>query len=383
MDLNEKAEFVNGKTGKVFLHWDKKALKEALESDDDIELVDEEIINSGLGITPVENRLIHGDNLLVMKALIDDGLEGQIDLIYIDPPFWSGEDYYTSPIARASPIPAAKNQLAYRDKWKGGLASYLKMIYPRLLLMRRLLSDEGSLFVHVDWHAGHYVKIILDEIFGMKNLRNEIIWHYGGPSPVKTYFPRKHDVIFFYSKTKNYRFHPQYEPLKDYLKMRARKDPDGRLWVDQNVGKITKRKFDELKSEGRIFKTRTGRYRRKQYLDEMHGDIVDDVWEIPIINSQATERIGYPTQKPEALLERIISCASEKGNWVADFFCGSGTTLVIANKLRRRWIGVDQSKVAIEITKKRLIKNNALSFIKQRCTLMKRGVSSSAEKDPE
>ncbi|MHA1699099.1 MAG: DNA methyltransferase, partial [Promethearchaeota archaeon] len=303
MDLNEKAEFVNGKTGKVFLHWDKKALKEALESDDDIELVDEEIINSGLGITPVENRLIHGDNLLVMKALIDDGLEGQIDLIYIDPPFWSGEDYYTSPIARASPIPAAKNQLAYRDKWKGGLASYLKMIYPRLLLMRRLLSDEGSLFVHVDWHAGHYVKIILDEIFGMKNLRNEIIWHYGGPSPVKTYFPRKHDVIFFYSKTKNYRFHPQYEPLKDYLKMRARKDPDGRLWVDQNVGKITKRKFDELKSEGRIFKTRTGRYRRKQYLDEMHGDMVDDVWEIPIINSQATERIGYPTQKPEALLE--------------------------------------------------------------------------------
>ncbi|MEX2682318.1 MAG: site-specific DNA-methyltransferase [Candidatus Sigynarchaeota archaeon] len=299
------------------------------------------------------NRLIQGDNLQVMHHLLATGYEGRIDLVYIDPPFWSGDDYY---------INDGQDVLAYKDRWNGSIDTYLDMIYPRLQLVHRLLSERGSAFVHVDWHGGHYIKILLDEIFGRWNLRNEIIWWYGGPSPVKTSFPRKHDVIFFYSKSREYTFFPQYAPMKQYLYERARKDPDGRLWVDQNVGKITRRKFEELAADGRVFKTKTGRYRRKQFLDEMEGDMVDDVWTIPIINSQANERLGYPTQKPRALLDRVIACASKPGDLVADFFCGSGTTLVAATSLNRSWIGVDASRVAIEMARDRLLKAAGARF---------------------
>ncbi len=292
------------------------------------------------------NRLIQGDNLQVMRHLLDTDHAGRVDLIYIDPPFWSGDDYYTND---------GQDVLAYKDRWDGSIDSYLDMIHPRLQLMHQLLSQRGSIFVHVDWHAGHYIKLLLDETFGRENLRNEIVWWFGGPSPVKTSFPRKHDVIFFYSKSKDYAFTPQYAPMKQYLYDRARKDPDGRMWVDQNVGKVTQRKFDELAAGGRVFKTKTGRYRRKQFLDEMQGDMIDDVWTIPIINSQANERLGYPTQKPQALLERVVSCASKPGDLVADFFCGSGTALVAAASLNRSWIGTDTSSVAIEMARDRLL----------------------------
>nr|MDO8085992.1 site-specific DNA-methyltransferase [Candidatus Sigynarchaeum springense] len=303
------------------------------------------------GLCP--NRLIQGDNMQIMRHLLAAGYGGRIDLIYIDPPFWSGDDYYTND---------GQDVLAYEDRWDGSLDSYLSMIHPRLQLMHQLLSPRGSIFVHVDWHAGHYIKILLDEIFSGDNLRNEIVWWFGGPSPVKTSFPRKHDIIFFYSKSKDYTFFPQFAPMKQYLYDRARKDPDGRLWVDQNVGKISQRKFDELAAGGRVFKTKTGRYRRKQFLDEMEGDMVDDVWTIPIINSQANERLGYPTQKPQALLERVISCASKPGDLVADFFCGSGTTLVAASSLNRSWIGADASSVAIDMARDRLLKASEVSF---------------------
>ena len=173
---------------------------------------------------------------------------------------------------------------------------------------------------------------------------------------MKSTFPRKHDLLFIYSKQSNgYRFNPQYAPLKDYLYERARKDPDGRLWVDQNVGEITREKFKELEEKGYIFKTTAGNYRRKQYLDEMHGDMIDNVWEIPIINSQAIERLNFDTQKPEALLERIIKASSNEGDLVADIFCGSGTTQAVAEKLGRRWIGCDLSRFAIQVTRKRLL----------------------------
>ncbi|MBD3187659.1 methyltransferase domain-containing protein [Candidatus Bathyarchaeota archaeon] len=300
------------------------------------------------------NEIILGDNLPVMQQLISEGLMGSVDLIYIDPPFWSGDDYFTKKPKHGSQVKVQEDKLAYRDTWDGGLAPYLEMMNKRLVLMKEMLSDTGSLFVHVDWHAGHYIKVLLDKIFGMENLRNEIIWHYGGPSPLKSSFPRKHDVIFFYSKTGTYTFHPQYNPLKDYLFKRARKNPDGRLWVDQNVGKISDSKFNELTREGRIFKTKTGNYRRKQFLDEMKGDMVDDVWTIPIINSQSRERVGYPTQKPLGLLSRVIQCASNEGDLVTDFFCGSGTTLEAAERCGRRWIGVDCSPMAIDIARERL-----------------------------
>ncbi|MHA1684666.1 MAG: site-specific DNA-methyltransferase [Promethearchaeota archaeon] len=308
------------------------------------------------------NRLIEGDNLNCIKGLLDRGYSGKVDLIYIDPPFWTGENYYTKKPVKGPQNLVREEVLAYKDTWTGGLPGYLEMMESRLVLMRELLSETGNIFVHVDWHAGHYIKVLLDGIFGWKNLRNEIIWHYGGPSPVKTSFPRKHDVIFFYSKSGKFYFKPQYNPMKAYLVKRARKNPDGRLWVDQNVGKITEQKFQELKSEGKIFTTKTGKFRRKQFLDEMAGDMVDDVWEIPIINSQAKERLGYPTQKPEALLRRIIECASREGDLVADFFAGSGTTLVVANRLGREWIGVDGSGVSVDLIEKRLESEGSVEF---------------------
>lgn len=290
-----------------------------------------------------QNLLIHGDNLEVARALLDHGWAGQVDLIYIDPPFWTGDTFSST-----------CGEMAYSDTWGGSIDAYLDMIHPRLVAVRELLSPAGSAFVHVDWHANHYIKVLMDEVFGRQNLVNEIAWHYGGPSPVKTSFPRKHDTILFYAKSADYVFVPQYEPIKQYLVKRARRNPDGRQWVDQNVGKITSEAFDKLRAEDRVFLTRTGRYRRKQYLDEMHGDMVDDVWTIPIINSQAKERTGFPTQKPLSLLERIVACASRPGAVVVDLFCGSGTTLVAAGMLGRSFVGVDSSVVAIDLAGRRL-----------------------------
>ena len=348
------------------------------------------------------NRLIWGDNLLAMQALLNQGYEGKINLIYIDPPFDSKADYShkmtitenppvspfskggvkkSSPLANGSssipPLakggeggfeftkePSVIERLAYKDTWAGGTDSYLDMLYPRLQLMKRLLAEDGSIYVHLDWHVGHYVKVMMDEVFGRANFVNQIVWYYGGPSPIKSTFPRKHDLLFVFSKKVDvYKFNPQYVPIKDYLYERARKDPDGRLWVDQNVGKITEEKFKELEAKGYIFKTTTGNYRRKQYLDEMQGDLIDNVWEVPIINSQAEERTNYDTQKPSALLERIIKASSNEGDLVADFFCGSGTTLAVAEKLNCRWLGSELGKVGIQVTRARLVEQNSRPFL--------------------
>ncbi|WP_298500868.1 site-specific DNA-methyltransferase [uncultured Methanobrevibacter sp.] len=320
------------------------------------------------------NKLIYGDNLLTMQALlagdeITPSMRGKIDLIYIDPPYDSKADYRTEIVLPSQNIeqrPTVIEQFAYKDTWKNGTVSYLEMMVPRLILMRELLSESGSIFVHIDWHVGHYLKIILDDIFGKNNFNNEIIWHYGGPSPVKSTFPKKHDTILFYSKNiKNAYFEPQYSEIKEYLYERAREDADGRKWVDQNVGKITEEKFNELKSKGYIFKTKTGKYRRKQYLDEMKGDMMDNVWEIPIINSQAQERLNFQTQKPEALIEKIVGASCPPGGVVADFFMGSGTTGAVAEKMGRKWVMADLGKPATMITRKRLIDQEAKPFLYQ------------------
>lgn len=289
------------------------------------------------------NRLFWGDNLHVMRQLPSES----IDLIYIDPPFFSGRNYNV--------IFGDQNELrSFSDIWEGGMPGYLVWLNARLYEMKRLLKKTGSICLHCDWHASHYIKVECDKIFGPDHLINEIIWHYGGPSAVGTALARKHDVLLVYRRSDHHIFNQQYEPFPQYLLDRARQDPDGRLWVDQNLGKLKAETVERMKREGRVFLTTKGRLRRKQYLDEMQGAQIDDVWEIPIINSQSRERIGYPTQKPEALLERVVRAATTEGMTTADFFSGGGTLAAVSQSMGRRWIACDQSRVAVAITADRL-----------------------------
>lgn len=290
-----------------------------------------------------KNRLIYGDNILVMQGLLagdsSSGLEsmrGKIDLIYIDPPFDSKADYRTKitlPNVNLNQKPTVIEQFAYADTWKDGTVSYLKMIYPRLALMRELLSEKGSIYVHIDWHVGHYVKILLDDIFGKNNFVNEIIWHYKTGGATDRYFNRKHDTLFLYSKGNNYIYHNNKE----------------KAIVDKSKG----------------YNPNT-----KQYIDEKGNPYVyvnpRDVWDVQHINMHdQTERVGYATQKPERLLEKIIKASSNENSIVADFFGGSGTTASVAEKLGRRWISSDIGKPSIMVQRKRLIDNEVKPFLYQ------------------
>ena len=301
------------------------------------------------------NRLIYGDNLLAMAALLagdenTPSLRGKVDLIYIDPPFDSKADYRTKvtlPGMELEQKPTVIEQFAYSDTWSDGTASYLAMITPRLILMRELLADTGSIYVHLDWHISHYVKMVLDDVFGKKNFRNEIVWSYFGfkRSTAKK-FPQKHDLLFSYAKGENYTWQTQYKPHNpEYLK-RFKPDETGRLCrSDVNP---------------------TGGGSRKIYLDEVGGDIVDSVWDdIPPVNPVANERVDYATQKPEKLLERIIESSCPPSGVVADFNGGSGTTAAVAEKLGRRWITTDLGKPACMIMRKRLIDQDAKPFLYQ------------------
>jgi len=292
------------------------------------------------------NMLIWGDNKLVTSSLIGQGYAGKINLIYIDPPFATGADFTLNIRVEEEEMmkeASAIEMKAYRDTWGQGLASYLQMMYDRLVLMRDLLAETGAIYVHLDYRVVHHIKLILDEIFGKENLVNEIIWVYTGrEAPAKNRLVRKHETILFYSKTENYTFNLEYEPYDEkYVKLYfIHKDEDGRLFQWQPDGK-------------------GGRY--KQYLDEAKGIPLRDWWQIKPVHGMdymkkaESEWLGFPTQKPEALLERIIKISSNEGDIVADFFCGSGTTLAVAEKLGRRWIGADLSKFAINLTRKRLL----------------------------
>ena len=301
------------------------------------------------------NKVYWGDNLQVMSHLLKT-YRGKINLIYIDPPFDSKADYKKRIELMGEKIEndrTAFEEKQYTDLWTND--EYLQFMYERLILMKELLADNGVIYVHCDWHLNSYLRLVLDEIYGKNNFLNEIVWYYGGPSSVKTNFPRKHDTILAFSKTPSYLFNQQRGELPSYLYERAKKDSDGRLWVDQNLGKLTNQRIKKMKDEGRIFETKTGGLRRKQYLDEMEGSQIDDVWEIPIINSQANESVSYPTQKPEVLLERIVKASSNPGDIIFDCFMGSGTTQAVAMKLGRRFIGADINLGAIETTTKRLL----------------------------
>lgn len=334
--------------------------------------------NDGEGAADAPNRLIYGDNLLAMAALLagdEDApsFRGKIDLIYIDPPFDSKADYRTKitlPGATINQKPTVLEQFAYSDAWSEGTASYLAMIAPRLVLMRELLSVTGSIYVHLDWHVGHYVKILLDDLFGKDQFRNELIWRRMSISGFKgkQKIPFNHDTIFRYEKQDPSVFHPIHEDYSEEYKARFRYvDEDGRRFrADQNLGTATSpARIDEMRAQGLIHEGSSGNLYRKQYLDELPGVVLDDVWtDVPWV-TKGGQRLDYATQKPEALLERIISMSTEPGDLVADFFVGSGTTAAVAEKLDRRWVATDIGKPSAMITRKRLIDQEAKPFLYQ------------------
>lgn len=320
------------------------------------------------------NRLIYGDNLLAMQALLagDEAtglpsLRGKVDLIYIDPPFDSKADYRTKinlPGVDIEQKPTIIEQFAYSDTWQDGTVSYLKMLYPRLVLMRELLSKKGSIYVHIDWHVGAYVKIILDDIFEKDSLLNEIIWCYGSMCKSKNNWNRKHDLIYVYTKSSLWTFNAS-EVLEGYAEGYKEKfkykDDIGYYMIRGKGGHLS-----PIHSQGDLTPEHEIMYPQwtyRQYLKE--GGFPKDWWEIPFINSQAKERLDYATQKPEALLERIIKASSNEGDLVCDFFGGSGTTAAVAERLGRRWITTDIGKPATLVMRKRFIDQEVKPFLYQ------------------
>jgi adenine-specific DNA-methyltransferase len=350
-------------------------------------------------VTTPLNRLIYGDNLLAMAALLagdadTPSLRGKVNLIYIDPPFDSKADYRSKiflPGESLEQRPTAIEQFAYSDTWSEGTASYLAMIVPRLCLMRELLSDRASIYVHLDYHVSHYVKVAMDLIFGIECFKNEIIWKRQTAHSDPKRFGPIHEVIFYYGKTSDTPFNIQYVPYdQSYVDSHySMRDPDGRRYqlgdltargprkglqytfrgVDPPPGRVWTMlpdKMEELFQASRIVFTAGGTPRRKRYLDEMLGVPLQDIWtDVFPVNSQANEAVEYATQKPEALLERIIKSSSNEKDIVADFFVGSGTTAGVAERLGRRWIASDLGKPACMITRKRLIDQNAKPFLYQ------------------
>ncbi|WP_138511988.1 site-specific DNA-methyltransferase [Rhodoferax bucti] len=346
---------------------------------------------------PWANRLIYGDNLLAMAALLagDDttpSLRGKVDLIYIDPPFDSKADYRTKvalPGLELEQKPTVIEQFAYSDTWSDGTASYLAMITPRLILMRELLADTGSIYVHLDWHVGHYVKLVMDEVFGKDNFVNEIVWKRSEAHSDASAFGAVHDVIFFYKKTRSNIWNRQYTPYtSEYVERQFKyvEQESGRRYRSADLSAsglsgggytyewngITRswrcpiQTMERYKLEGRLDYTGKGLVRYKYYLDEMPGLAIQSVWtDIGKIHHLADERISYQTQKPEELLDRIVRSSSNEGALVADFNGGSGTTAAVAEKLGRRWITTDLGKPACMIMRKRLIDLEAKPFLYQ------------------
>ncbi|MEM0136009.1 MAG: site-specific DNA-methyltransferase [Thermoplasmatales archaeon] len=275
-----------------------------------------------------KNKLIWGDNKIVMSSLLKQGWAGKINLIYIDPPFYTGADFsYTAHVSdtEIEKEPSIIEQRAYNDTWSGGIASYLKYLYERLTLMKDLLAENGSIYIHLDEHVSHYVKVVCDEIFGYNNFQREIIWRIGWISGYKSAaknWIRNHDTILFYSKnSSNFVFNKEYIPYPSNYKRRDGSKPEGEGYPIEDTWNCNE--LDELNS-------------------------------IQIM-SFSNEKVGFNTQKNEKLLRRIIRASSNPGDIIADFFCGSGTTLAVAEKLGRRWMGSDLSKYAIQVTRKRLL----------------------------
>ncbi|MGH3929248.1 MAG: site-specific DNA-methyltransferase, partial [Pseudonocardiaceae bacterium] len=341
------------------------------------------------------NKLIWGDNLHVLASLADK-LGGQVDLIYIDPPFDSRQDYKVriavgdggddddaadQDLAKLSSVLEEK---AYRDTWGKGVESYLQMLYERLILLRELLSDRGSLFLHLAPNVSHLARVLLDEIFGAENFRAEIIWKRTTAHSDTKDFGTVHDSILCFAKTKRHTWNPQYRDYdpsylaskyrykdghrvyrrSDLMASGTRQGRSGLPWRGHDPTpkgmhwKFSIERLEELDKAGRIYwpEKPGGVPQFKRYLDEMPGHSVGDLWDdINPVNAQAIERLGYDTQKPTGLLERIITSSSDEGSIVLDCFVGSGTTAAVAEKLKRRWVAVDIGRFAIHTTRKRLL----------------------------
>ena len=277
------------------------------------------------------HQLHLGDNLYVLRGMATES----VDLIYIDPPFFSNRTY--------TQIWGDDNEIrSFNDIFQDGMFSYLAWMNARLWEMKRVLKSTGSIYLHCDWHASHYLKCEMDKVFGYNNFQNEVAWHYTGwNKKLKQSFEKRYDRIFFYTKSEASTFNSYFQPWEskeDYVKARKQKihtDDEGREYVMSDGG---------------------GGKRIRRYLDEAMevGVVVDDMWELDKLNNSAKENLGYPTQKPEALLERIIKASSNEGDVVADFFMGGGTTGAVALKLGRRFIGSDVSRVAVSVTSSRL-----------------------------
>ncbi len=347
------------------------------------------------------NRLIYGDNLLAMAALLagDDqtpSMRGKVDLIYIDPPFDSKADYRTKITLPGGDIeqrPTAIEQFAYSDTWQDGTASYLAMITPRLALMREILSDKGAIYIHIDWHVSHYVKIAMDDIFGKDSFQNEIIWKRTNAHNMRAKgYVRSTESIFYYTKSDTYTFNDQYLPYGEAQMSRYKPDEAGRLYTGRDLtfsGANPKRQFewrgakpppnrswgaslDQLEkwwNEGKILLKKDGTPRLdglKTYIEEAKGNPLGTMWDdIDRVGNTSSERTEYPTQKPETLLERIIKTSSNEGDVVTDFFSGSGTTAAVAERLGRKWLATDLSKPGCMVARKRLIDQDARPFLYQ------------------
>jgi DNA modification methylase len=319
------------------------------------------------------NKLILGDNLEVLKTLPD----GYVDLIYLDPPFFSNRNYEV--------IWGDSGEIrSFQDRWAGGIDHYIAWLKERVAEMHRVLKETGSIFLHCDWHANAYIRVlILDKIFGEKNFRSEITWRrnsaHNDAKQGRRALGNISDTIYYYTKSKEYTFNQLYTTYSDDYINEAYKylDENGRRYrLDNLIGpggaskgnpeyevmgikrhwRYSVEKMQVLIKEGRIIQTKKGNVPAyKRYLDEMPGVALQDLWDdIKMVQSNSKERIGYPTQKPNALLERIINMATNEGDIVLDPFMGGGTTIAVADKLNRKWLGIDQSPAAVKVTEFRL-----------------------------
>lgn len=340
------------------------------------------------------NKLIWGDNKLILSSLKAGALRQQIEeagglkLIYIDPPFDVGADFSMDIEIGGETFhkePNLLEQIAYRDTWGRGADSFISMIYERLILMRDLLAEDGSIYVHMGWGVSHYVRGVLDEVFGKQRAVNQIIWKrqtaHSDSGQGSEHLGRVHDVILLYTKADRYTWNLQYAPYDvEYLRTHYKKIEEGTgrryeladLNAPGGAGKgnpryeflgitrfwrFKRERMQALYEQGRIIQPSPDAVPRyKRYLDEMSGVPIQDLWlDVNPVNSQAKESAGYATQKPEVLIERIIKTSSNEGDLIADFFCGSGTTAAVAEKLGRKWIATDLGKFGIHTTRKRLI----------------------------
>lgn len=340
-----------------------------------------------------DNIVMRGECLSACAYLKEHDIK--VDLVYIDPPFASGADYAKKVYVRRNPkvaeaIHEAEGELdidelrAFEEKMYGDIwdkERYLNWMYENLCAIKAVMSDTASIYVHLDYHIGHYVKILMDEIFGEQNFRNEIIWKRATAHSDAEFFGNNYDCIYFYTNSSENIFNTVYQPYDEtYLARFSRQDPDGRKWDSGNLTakglsgggydyeykgyrslwRMPLETMKRLDEEGRLHFTKTGGIRSKVYLDELPGMPAQALWtDVNPVNSQADERVDYATQKPEALLERIIKASSNEGMLVADFFGGSGTTARVAARLNRRFIHTDIGINSILVTRDKLKEQGA------------------------